>query len=83
MDREYKLGRYSQFRLDLEPTINSVPCTVEEINRIHTTAWQELEQEPRMEPMGLCYENGQFVLELRSGEKMPVDETLEFERFTW
>ncbi len=83
VDGEYRLGRYSQLRLDLEPTINSVPCTAEEINRIHTTHWQELEQEPRMEPMGLYHENGQFALEFQSGETMPVDEAMEFDRFAW
>ena len=82
IDGQYVLGLYAP-REHMEPTINGKTCTVEDINRIHTTDYDAIAQEAFREKMQLVFENGQWILKLPSGEEVSVDETLDFMRFLW
>lgn len=81
MDGAYQLGRYTQL-CDLEPTINGRACSVEDIQKIHTTDWQILENETK-ERIRLVCEEGQWVLLPGSGERIVVDSAMDFGRFLW
>lgn len=81
VDGEYVLGRYSQQSPDIEPTINEIPATREEVDRIHTTEYSKIGQEEFREKIRLDSENG--VLLLPSGERIPLDDSLDFDRFLW
>ena len=80
IDGAYQMGRYTQL-CDMEPTINGRAATVEDIEKIHTTDWQILEPEIK-ERVRLVDENGWVVL-LNSGERIPVEEAMDWNRFAW
>ena len=67
----------------MEPTINGEVCTVDDINRIHTTDYNEMAPEEFREKIQLLFENGQWVLKLPSDEVLAADVTLDFSRFLW
>ena len=81
MDGAYQLGRYTQL-CDLEPTVNGRACSVEDIQKIHTTDWQRLEGEAK-ERIRLVCEEGQWMLLPGSGERIVVDSAMDFGRFLW
>ena len=80
IDGAWQLGRYTQL-CDMEPTINGRTATVEDIEKIHTTDWNILETEIK-ERVRLVDEDGWTVL-LDSGERIPVDEAMDWSRFAW
>lgn len=80
-DGAYQLGRYTQL-CDLEPTINGRACSVEDIQKIHTTDWQILEGETK-ERIRLVCEEGQWMLLPGSGERIVVDAAMDFGRLLW
>ena len=82
IDGEYVLGLYAP-RAHMEPTINGEVCTVDDINRIHTTDYNEMAPEEFREKIQLLFENGQWVLKLPSDEILAADGTLDFSRFLW
>lgn len=82
IDGEYVLGLYAP-RAHMEPTINGEVCTVDDINRIHTTDYNEMAPEEFREKIQLLFENGQWVLKLPSDEVLAADVTLDFSRFLW
>lgn len=82
IDGEYALGLYAP-RAHMEPTINGEVCTVDDINRIHTTDYNEMAPEEFRRQIQLLFENGQWVLKLPSGEVLAADVTLDFSRFLW
>lgn len=82
IDGEYVLGLYAP-RAHMEPTINGEVCTVDDINRIHTTDYNEMAPEEFREKLQLVFENGQWVLKLPTGEVSPVNDTLDFSKFVW
>ena len=58
----------------MEPTINGEVCTVDDINRIHTTDYNEMAPEEFREKIQLLFENGQkkcsyFLLGVRVVDK--------------
>lgn len=80
IDGAWQLGRYTQL-CDMAPTVNGRTATVEDIEKIHTTDWQILETEIK-EPVQLVSEGGWAVL-LDSGERIPVDQEMDWSRFAW
>ena len=82
IDGEYVLGLYAPIE-HMEPTINGETCTVDDINRIHTTDYNEMAPEEFREMIQLLFENGQWVLKLPTGEVSPVNDTLDFSKFVW
>lgn len=80
IDGAWQLGRYTQL-CDMEPTVNGRIATVEDIEKIHTTDWQVLETEIK-ERVRLVEDNGWAVL-LDSGERILVDEAMDWSRFAW
>ena len=82
IDGKYVLGLYAP-REHMEPTINGEVCTVDDINRIHTTDYNEMAPEEFRQEIQLLFENGQWVLKLPSGEVLAADVTLDFSRFLW
>ena len=82
IDGGYVLGLYAQ-QTHMEPTINGEVCTVDDINRIHTTDYNEMAPEEFREKIQLLFENGQWVLKLPSDEVLAADVTLDFSRFLW
>ena len=82
IDGGYVLGLYAP-RAHMEPTINGEVCTVDDINRIHTTDYNEMAPEEFREKIQLLFENGQWVLKLPTGEASPVNDALDFSKFVW
>ena len=82
IDGEYVLGLYAP-QAHMEPTINGEACTVDDINRIHTTDYNEMAPEEFPQKIQLLFENGQWILKLPSGEVLAADVTLDFSRFLW
>ena len=82
IDGEYVLGLYAP-REHMEPTINGEACTVDDINRIHTTDYNKMAPEEFREKIQLVFENGEWVLKLPSDEVLAADVTLDFSRFLW
>ena len=82
IDGEYVLGLYAPIE-HMEPTINGEVCTVDDINRIHTTDYNEMAPEEFRQKIQLLFENGQWVLKLPTGEVSPVNDTLDFSKFVW
>ncbi len=80
IDGVWQLGRYTQL-CDMEPTVNGRTATVEDIEKIHTTDWQILETEIK-ERVHLVEDNGWAVL-LDPGERIAVDEAMDWSRFAW
>ena len=80
IDGAWQLGRYTQL-CDMTPTVNGRTATVEDIEKIHTTDWQILETEIK-KPVQLVSEGGWAVL-LDSGERIPVDQEMDWSRFAW
>lgn len=80
IDGAWQLGRYTQL-CDMEPTVNGRTATVEDIEKIHTTDWQILETEIK-EPVQLVSEGG-WAVRLDSGERIPVDQEMDWSRFAW
>lgn len=80
IDGAWQLGWYTQL-CDLEPTINGCAATVVDIEKIHTMDWRILETEIK-ERVHLVDENGWAVL-LDSGEIIPVNEAMDWNRFAW
>lgn len=60
---------------------NCSPIDVEDIEKIHTTDWNILETEIK-ERVRLVDEDGWTVL-LDSGERILVDEAMDWSRFAW
>lgn len=82
IDGEYVLGLYAP-REHMEPTINGEVCTVDDINRIHTTDYNEMAPEEFRQKLQLVFENGQWILKLPAGEVLSADVTLDFSSFLW
>lgn len=82
IDGEYVLGLYAP-RAHMEPTINGEVCTVDDINRIHTTDYDEMAPEEFPQMIQLLFENGQWILKLPTGEESPVNDALDFSKFVW
>ena len=82
IDGEYVLGLYAP-RAHMEPTINGEVCTVDDINRIHTTDYNEMAPEEFREKIQLVFENGQWILKLPSGEEFLVNDAVDFSKFVW
>ena len=82
IDGEYVLGLYAP-QAHMEPTINGEACTVDDINRIHTTDYNEMAPEEFRQKIQLLFENGQWKLKLPSGEESPVYDALDFSKFVW
>ena len=80
IDGAWQLGRYTQL-CDMAPTVNGRTATVEDIEKIHTTDWQILETEIK-EPVQLVSEGG-WAVRLDSGERIPVDQEMDWSRFVW
>lgn len=82
IDGGYVLGLYAP-RAHMEPTINGEVCTVDDINRIHTTDYNEMAPEEFREKIQLLFEKGKWVLKLPTGEASPVNDVLDFSKFVW
>ena len=73
IDGGYVLGLYAP-RAHMEPTINGEVCTVDDINRIHTTDYNEMAPEEFREKIQLLFENGQWVLTFPPTRCLPQTE---------
>lgn len=82
LDNQYVLGRYNEQSAS-DVIINGEKSTLEELNRIYTTNFEEIEEEEYRMRLHLVYDGENWILEVAPGKKQIVDASFDFDLIMW
>lgn len=83
MDGQYVLGLYDELTFPSDVIINGEKSTLEEMNRIYTTNYEEITAEERREQIRLVREGGSWTLHFQSGDTAVLDDSFDYNLITW
>lgn len=82
LDNQYVLGRYNE-QTASDVIINGEKSTLEELNRIYTTNFEEITEEEWRMRLHLVYDGEDWILEVAPGKKRIVDASFDFDLILW
>lgn len=82
LDNQYVLGRYNEQSCS-DVIINGEKSTLEELNRIYTTNFEEIAEEEYRMRLHLVYDGENWILEVVPGNKQIVDAYFDFDLIMW
>ena len=82
LDNQYVLGRYNE-QTASDVIINGEKSTLEELNRIYTTNFEEITEEEWRMRLHLVYDGENWILEVAPGKKRIVDASFDFDLILW